>query len=118
MREGLPTPACGVAMIPRRQFLGRDLDWTGPGERRCPARESTAASRGRRHRPGVECLEGRPLLAPIMEFPLPAGSFVGTLTAGSDGNLWYPESSQRIGRIAPTGTVTEFPLPGPSIVGT
>ncbi|HEY6286015.1 MAG TPA: hypothetical protein VIX20_10165, partial [Ktedonobacteraceae bacterium] len=38
------------------------------------------------------------------------------ITAGPDGNLWFTESenstgqSGSIGRITPTGTITEFPL--------
>jgi streptogramin lyase len=40
----------------------------------------------------------------------------GSLTAGPDGNLWFIESSTSvgglaIGRITPSGAVTEFPLP-------
>jgi virginiamycin B lyase len=36
------------------------------------------------------------------------------ITSGSDGNLWFSEAStQKIGRITPTGVVTEFDLPGP-----
>jgi streptogramin lyase len=48
----------------------------------------------------------------------PAGAFTlypisapaGAPTVGPDGNLWFTESA-RIGRITPSGVVTEFPLP-------
>ena len=30
------------------------------------------------------------------------------ITAGPDGNLWFTESAGRIGRITPSGVVTEF----------
>src|SRR5262249_49408386 len=34
------------------------------------------------------------------------------VTAGPDGNLWFTEfNANQIGRITPTGTITEFPLP-------
>ncbi len=43
------------------------------------------------------------------------GNISGPITAGPDGNLWFAESagttgSDRIGRITPAGTVTEFPV--------
>jgi streptogramin lyase len=63
----------------------------------------------------------------VTDFPLPtAGLEAGPLTVGPDGNLWFRESefgtyglgqfvfygpTQRIGRITPSGAVTEFPLP-------
>lgn len=41
-----------------------------------------------------------------------AGSWPDYMTKGSDGNLWFSEFyADRIGRITPTGTITEFPLP-------
>ena len=34
------------------------------------------------------------------------------ITAGPDGNLWFTESgADKIGRITPSGAITEFPLP-------
>src|SRR5258708_3497920 len=34
------------------------------------------------------------------------------IVAGPDGNLWFTESSaNQIGRVAPDGTIAEFPLP-------
>jgi hypothetical protein len=59
----------------------------------------------------------------ITEFPLPAEA--GSLTVGSDGNLWFIELVQEgsprasifpltavaVGRITPAGAITEFPLP-------
>jgi streptogramin lyase len=34
------------------------------------------------------------------------------VTAGPDGNVWFTEQSgNRIGRITPSGTITEFPIP-------
>ncbi len=52
--------------------------------------------------------------ASIKEFALPnANSGPTTITFGSDGNLWFTESSgNRIGRIAPDGSgLQEFALP-------
>jgi uncharacterized repeat protein (TIGR01451 family) len=63
-----------------------------------------------RHRPALEALEGRQLLAaPITEFPIPAGA--AGITAGPDGNLWFTLFDNEIGRITPTGQVTVFPVP-------
>lgn len=49
----------------------------------------------------------------IREFAVPtANSEPGDITAGPDGNLWFTERADRIGRINPsTGAITEFPLP-------
>src|SRR5437588_6350752 len=46
----------------------------------------------------------------IVEFSAPSPSY--DITAGPDGNLWFIESNvNKIGRITPTGTVTEFDIP-------
>ena len=56
----------------------------------------------------------------ISEFPIPTGSREGQgITAGPDGNVWFVERNSnsyaapisKIGRITPSGTVREFPLP-------
>jgi streptogramin lyase len=47
----------------------------------------------------------------IAEFPIPtAGSTPQGITVGSDGNLWFAESTggSRIGQITPAGAITEF----------
>jgi virginiamycin B lyase len=37
------------------------------------------------------------------------------ITAGFDGNLWFTEyTGNKIGRITPSGTITEFTIPTPS----
>ena len=36
-------------------------------------------------------------------------SFTYAIAAGADGNMWFTEYGQRIGRITPSGVVTEFP---------
>jgi virginiamycin B lyase len=40
-------------------------------------------------------------------------AFPGRLTPGPDGNLWFPLSTGKIGRITPAGAITSFPLPTP-----
>jgi virginiamycin B lyase len=70
----------------------------------------------RRRRPGVEALEGRQLLAALAEFPLNSNqTAVVRLTAGPDGNLWFPlqqqEGGARIVRLTTAGGLTDFPLP-------
>jgi streptogramin lyase len=46
----------------------------------------------------------------VTEFPLSNSSeSPGGIVAGPDGNLWFTEYySGNIGRITPTGTITEF----------
>jgi streptogramin lyase len=76
----------------------------------------------------------------ITEFSLPADNFAVTIAAGPDGNLWFTENGPnnalmmrapfgsesalggpasgpqtQIGRITPTGIITQFPLTDPDI---
>ena len=49
------------------------------------------------------------------EFPLTANSHPLGIASGPDGNLWFVEANaNQIGRITPTGTITEFPIPTPN----
>lgn len=49
----------------------------------------------------------------IVQYPLPTpGSLPNSITAGSDGNLWFTETNA-IGRITTNGDLTEFPVSGP-----
>jgi streptogramin lyase len=70
-----------------------------------------------RYRPGVTALESRWLPSTITEFPLPPLSFGGSLgataiTAGPDGNVWFSDpDAGNVGRITPSGQVTEFTPP-------
>lgn len=48
----------------------------------------------------------------ITEFALPE-TFIGGsgITSGPDGNIWFTENQvSKIGKVTPTGTVTEFPI--------
>lgn len=50
----------------------------------------------------------------IQLFPLTPEMFPGDLVAGPDGNVWFTELTRQgpeIGRMTPTGTETDFPLP-------
>jgi len=49
-------------------------------------------------------------------YPVPTQKAVlGAIALGPDGNLWFAERAvSKMGRITPTGVVTEFPLPGGS----
>jgi virginiamycin B lyase len=52
----------------------------------------------------------------ITEFTLPApDSYPNSIAAGPDGNLWFVESNGGVGRITPTGTITELPCYGTSV---
>jgi streptogramin lyase len=65
--------------------------------------------------PQLECLEDRCLLTGgITPHTLPAGSFPAIdAVLGPDGNTWYSRFwDNRIGKITPSGTVTEYQLPG------
>ena len=53
---------------------------------------------------------GVPLAAQtITEVPVPSSP--GYITAGSDGNLWFGASGDKIVRMTTSGNLTEFPLP-------
>jgi streptogramin lyase len=42
-----------------------------------------------------------------------SGAGIAGIAAGPDGNLWFTEQNAgKVGRMTPSGTVTEFPLPG------
>jgi virginiamycin B lyase len=44
----------------------------------------------------------------------PAGARPIGIIAGPDGNLWFGENAaNKVGRIAPSGIITEFPVPTP-----
>jgi streptogramin lyase len=49
----------------------------------------------------------------ITEFTVPtANSYPAGIAAGPDGNLWFTENfGNQIGRISPSGTFAEFPIP-------
>ena len=51
-------------------------------------------------------------LGAVTEFSLPfSTSSSRGITVGPDGNLWFTQSNNTIGRITTAGAVTEFPLP-------
>jgi virginiamycin B lyase len=69
---------------------------------------------------------GRVTTRASVTYPIPtSGSFPGGITAGPDGNLWFcANASNRIVRLTPAGTFTEYPIPnafplgGPSSITT
>jgi streptogramin lyase len=71
-----------------------------------------------RFRPEVLALESRWVPSTITEFQLPplaTGAHIGAanVTAGPDGNVWFTDPAQsEVGRISPSGQVTEFPTIG------
>ncbi len=53
----------------------------------------------------------------MTQYAVATGSSPYAITSASDGNLWYVTSqSGKVGRITPTGTFTEFSVPGLSTV--
>jgi hypothetical protein len=49
------------------------------------------------------------------QIPTPSSNTADNIIIGPDGNLWFPEHDvNKIGRITPNGTITEFPVPGSS----
>ena len=45
----------------------------------------------------------------VIEFPVPTAGDPNDITVGADGNLWYVDPAANvIGRITPTGSITEF----------
>ena len=83
------------AHIERRVVLGRSRSayrwwrWRARRARQALRRARSAGSRSR-----------------------PRNSLPDGITTGPDGNLWFTEfAASKIGRITPTGTITEFPIP-------
>src|SRR4051794_28037688 len=79
-----------------------------------PERRRDGPSRNSRQRLCVESLEGRRLLAAVTDFPLSSNLRPSAaLTAGPDGNLWFPvqEGQGQILRITPSGVLANYPLP-------
>src|SRR5262245_60259804 len=79
----------------------------GRGKRRATGRKPPRA------RLELEALDDRILLS-VTEFPLPDTLTPRPegITRGPDGNLWFAETlADRIGRITPSGVVTQFSLP-------
>lgn len=53
-----------------------------------------------------------PVQVTISEYALPSLSGPVGIVAGPDGNLWFAEENgNNIGRITPTGAITEFSVP-------
>jgi streptogramin lyase len=51
---------------------------------------------------------------PLNSVTAPAGARPIGIIAGPDGNLWFCENAaNKVGRIAPSGIITEFPVPTP-----
>src|SRR5215469_350144 len=52
--------------------------------------------------------------ARITEFSLASDSHPRGIVTGADGNLWFTQwLSNQVGRISPSGTITEFVVPTP-----
>jgi streptogramin lyase len=56
-------------------------------------------------------LDGRPANPNVNAFPVPNGLETAAITKGADGNTWFVGDGNNVGRITPTGVVTEFPIP-------
>ncbi len=48
-------------------------------------------------------------LVNVVEYPLPEG-YPENITAGPDGNLWFVHGRSNVGKITPSGTITEYSL--------
>jgi virginiamycin B lyase len=46
-------------------------------------------------------------------FRTPNATMATFITAGPDGNLWFTEPNGKIGRLSPSGEVTEFVFSNP-----
>src|SRR5580693_2010665 len=60
---------------------------------------------------------GPALAAGIAEYPVPLAQSLGAITAGPDGNVWFVEEGGSVGKITPSGTVTQYALPSTSNTG-
>jgi streptogramin lyase len=48
------------------------------------------------------------------EYALPSGKVGSEIAVGPDGNLWFPEEHSKLGKMTPSGTVTEYSMPSES----
>jgi virginiamycin B lyase len=83
---------------------------SGPGS----LRQAIVSANGN---PGADTINFGIKVGAIAEAPIP-GAASGPLgiTSGSDGNLWFTQStSSEIGRITPSGAISEFALPADSV---
>ncbi len=91
------------------------IKWLVNAIRGKAAKRPTQARNNRCVRLQLERLEERCLLSGgISEFAVPtANALPFWITSGPDGNLWFTEdATNKIGRITPSGAVTEFPITG------
>jgi streptogramin lyase len=44
----------------------------------------------------------------VTEYPVPAGSYLQSITAGPDGNMWFTMDNNAVGYITPSGSITTF----------
>jgi streptogramin lyase len=63
-------------------------------------------------------ITGYPIPTQIDQGPFfPPTSGPGSIVAGPDGNLWFPETAgNKIARVTTAGVITEFPVPTPNSV--
>ncbi|HKD19994.1 MAG TPA: hypothetical protein VKG23_19235, partial [Thermoanaerobaculia bacterium] len=47
----------------------------------------------------------------VNEYPIGSTALAQGIALGSDGNLWFADMLNRVGRITPSGVVTMFPTP-------
>jgi virginiamycin B lyase len=72
----------------------------------------------------TDIAEITPQGALLHDYAIPSASPPGIpdtgliITIGPDGNIWYtePYTNNLIGRLTPDGQITEFAIPGPSLV--
>ena len=105
-RRGLPRRCC-VPCVFRQLRARRPRSVRGVA---CPRRRHRHDHRP--HLPGKR-LEHRvsEQVGAITEYALPGGRYAASVAAGPDGNVWFTEwaaTGGRIGRITPSGTVSEF----------
>ena len=118
-RDARRRPAIGAANNKPREITvvltrlarcasGRQLSWKLPLHRTYVALAITLVL-------GLEMVPSVLAVPTFNFFPTLTGQSNPTvITPGPDGNLWFTETSgNRIGRITPTGSITEFPLPTP-----
>ncbi len=59
---------------------------------------------------GIYSSPVRPTSGTIVSYPVPSGA-PNFIAAGADGNLWFTEAANKIGKITTGGTIAEFAIP-------
>jgi virginiamycin B lyase len=108
MPEGAAITAARHSVAPAR---ARFVEFTnGISPNASPGGIITSSTQTWFTEPGVDKIAKISSSGVVKEYPVTPGSAPNNVAFGSDGNLWYTEATDAIGRMTPRGRVTNFPI--------